>query len=448
MTINQLQTIEHYISGTRSVQIADGIEAAIAAGDLTAGEHLPTVRAFADSLGVSPTTVSAAFAKLKRRGLLQTSGRRGTAVSLRPPVSVRVGRDLDVPDGVVNLAAGNPDPLLLPGLENALHSIDASPHLYSTEVVHPDLERLARKSFAASGVAADAINVTSGALDGIERILQAHLRPGDRVAVEDPGFTGVLHLLASLGLVVVPVAVDDSGPIPEQVEGALAEGVAAFVLTPRAQNPTGAALDADRVAALQPLFKSHPEVLLIEDDHAGVVAGAPALSLCSDPPERWAIVRSVSKAYGPDLRLAVMASDAVTFSRVEGRQMVGIRWVSFILQRTVVALWRDRDVSKQLRTAAREYTRRRRGLIKALAARGIAAQGRSGLNVWIPVPEEARIVGALLEAGFAVAAGERFRLRTEPGIRVTIASLTPDDAERLADALAAALQPGRRSLSA
>ena len=83
MTINPLQTIAHYITGTRSVQIADGIEAAIAAGDLAAGEHLPTVRAFADALGVSPTTVSAAFAKLKRRGLLQTSGRRGTAVSLQ-----------------------------------------------------------------------------------------------------------------------------------------------------------------------------------------------------------------------------------------------------------------------------------------------------------------------------------------------------------------------------
>ena len=448
MTINPLQSIAHYITGPRAVQIADGIEAAIAAGDLAAGEKLPTVRALADGLGVSPTTVSAAFAKLKPRGLLVTSGRRGTAVSLRPAVSVRVGPDLAVPDGVVNLAAGNPDPRLLPGLAKALRAIDTTPHLYSTEVVHPELERLARKSFAASGVAADAINVTSGALDGIERILLAHLRPGDRVGVEDPGFTGVLHLLASLGLVSVPVAVDDSGPIPEDVERALREGVAAFILTPRAQNPTGAALDAKRVAALQPLFKAHPEVLLIEDDHAGAVAGVPALSLCGDPPERWAIVRSVSKAYGPDLRLAVMASDSVTFSRVEGRQMVGIRWVSFILQRTVVALWRDRAVSKRLRRAAQEYTRRRRRLIDALARRGIEARGRSGLNVWVPVPEETRVVSALLDAGFAVAPGERFRLRSASAIRITTAALTADDAEVLADALADALAPERRSLSA
>ena len=202
MSINQLQTIEHYITGTRYVQIADGIEAAIAAGKVAAGERLPTVRRLASALGVSPTTVSAAFAALKRRGLLVTSGRRGTAVSLRPPVSSRVGPDLPVPDGVLNLAGGSPNPQLLPALAPALAKIDSSPHLYSTEVVDAELERLARRSFAASGVKASAISVTSGALDGLERVLLAHLRPGDRVAVEDPGFTGVLHLLASMGLLV------------------------------------------------------------------------------------------------------------------------------------------------------------------------------------------------------------------------------------------------------
>src|SRR5438094_915777 len=82
-----------------------------------------------------------------------------------------------------------------------------------------------------------ALAVVGGALDGIERCLQANLRAGDAVAVEDPGFTSVFDLLASMHLRPVPVAVDERGPDPDALAGALGAGVHAFVLTPRAQNP-------------------------------------------------------------------------------------------------------------------------------------------------------------------------------------------------------------------
>jgi hypothetical protein len=74
---------------------------------------------------------------------------------------------------------------------------------------------------------------------------------------------------------------------------------------------------------------------------------------------------------------------------------------------------------------------------------GIAAHGRTGLNVWIPVREEARTVRGLADRGWAVAAGERFRIATPPAIRVTTAALTPIDAGRLAADLAAVLRPAR-----
>jgi len=159
-------------------------------------------------------------------------------------------------------------------------------------------------------------------------------------------------------------------------------------------------------------------------------------------------VRSVSKAYGPDLRLAIMASDPLTLARVEGRQLVGVRWVSFLLQRTVIALWKDAGVRAQLRAAARVYTKKRRALINALAEEGIEAFGRSGLNVWVPVPEEALVLTSLLDAGYAVAAGERFRQLSRPAIRITISVLEPEEAVPLARSLAAALRPGRRTFSA
>jgi DNA-binding transcriptional MocR family regulator len=125
-----------------------------------------------------------------------------------------------------------------------------------------------------------------------------------------------------------------------------------------------------------------------------------------------------------------------------------MRWVSHVLQRLAAALWTARTTPAVLRTAERAYTVRRRALIDALGRRGVAAHGRTGMNVWVPVPEEAVVVQALLQAGWAVAAGERFRLRARPGIRVTVSTLAPDEADPLAEAIASALRPRRAGATA
>jgi DNA-binding transcriptional MocR family regulator len=264
------------------------------------------------------------------------------------------------------------------------------------------------------------------------------------VIVEDPGFPSTFDLLGALGLASVPVPVDDSGPLPAALESALRRGAEAMILTPRAQNPTGGALDAGRAREIARVLRGYPDLLVIEDDHVVGVAGAPALTVCGGR-ARFAVVRSVSKSLGPDLRVAVVTGDAETIARVEGRQRMGMRWVSHLLQRLVVALWSDRTVAARLRAAEKTYTARRRALVRALAAHGIAAHGRSGLNVWIPVPEEAPVLAALLDAGFGLLAGERFRIASGPAIRATIARLDPADAPRLAAAVARALAPSRRT---
>jgi DNA-binding transcriptional MocR family regulator len=155
--------------------------------------------------------------------------------------------------------------------------------------------------------------------------------------------------------------------------------------------------------------------------------------------DRWAVVRSVSKVLGPDLRLATLAADPLTVSRIAGRQLLGPGWVSHLLQQTVATMCADAGSHGLLARAGHRYAARRAALVAALAERGISSHGRSGLGVWIPVEEEAAIVQALAEHGWAVGAGERFRYRTAPGIRVTITTLQPDEAHRLADDIAAAI---------
>jgi DNA-binding transcriptional MocR family regulator len=434
------------IRGENAAAIAESAERAIREGALSPGDALPTVRALAGDLGVSPATVASAYRTLRHRGLVLTQGRRGTTVAPRPPVAPAPAPP--APRGVRDLATGNPDPALLPDLAPFLAEMaDARPAtvLYGDAPYDAELLRLGARRLQRHGVPAEHVAVVGGALDGIERVLGAHLRPGDRVAVEDPGFTGILDLLGALGLVPAAVAVDDQGPRPDALERALRAGARALVVTPRAHNPTGAALGEDRAKRLRRVLERHRDVLLVEDDHAGAASGAPAVSLTASAGPRWAAVHSVSKTLGPDLRLAVMACDGTTLSRVEGRQLLGMRWVSHILQRLVVALWKDRETTARVKRAGRVYSERRGALVDALAARGIDAHGRSGLNVWVPVAEEAPVLAALLESGFAAAAGERFRIASPPGVRITTARLAPDEAPAVADAVAAALAPARRT---
>jgi DNA-binding transcriptional MocR family regulator len=429
----------YQIKGKSGNQIAASIEDAVRAGRLAPGARLPAIRALAERLGVSPTTVAGAYRELRVRGLLRGSGRRGTTVNLRPPLATPAPPP--VPAGVRDLANGNPDVAMLPRLRDVLRRLECPPLLYGGAVNREDLVRMAARGFRADGVAEGPIAILSGAMDAMERVLGAHLRPGDTVGIEDPSYSGTLDSVAALGLVAEPIALDDFGPTPRSVEAALRAGSRAIILTPRAQNPTGAAFDRRRVAALSEVLSRYPEVLVIEDDFAGPVAGAPPLTLCGRARERWAVIRSVSKALGPDLRIAVLTGDPVTIARVEGRQRLGPRWVSHILQEALVVMWSDDRIAAMVRRAAETYSARRNALIRELAKYGIAAQGRSGLNVWIPVQEEAAVAQALLGAGWAVRAGERFRMKSAPGIRVTVATLEVADAPRLARDIAAAVRP-------
>ena len=152
---------------------------------------------------------------------------------------------------------------------------------------------------------------------------------------------------------------------------------------------------------------------------------------------RWAVVRSLSKVLGPDLRIAVVAGDPLTVSRIEGRQRLGPGWVSHVLQQVAALMLGDRATAKLLARAERVYAERRRALVSALAAQGVQAAGDSGLGVWVPLAEEAAAVRELLAQGWAVSPGERYRFSSAPGIRITTAALEPAAAERLAEAIAA-----------
>ena len=430
------------VSGRTAASIAASLERHVNAGLGAAGGRLPTVRDLAATLRVSPATVAAAYKLLRARGLVAGHGRRGTRVAPSRQAPDQFLSSM-VPVGTIDLATGNPDPRLLPAAASALHGVEDDMRLYGERRDSAGLLAFASSEFEADGIPARSLAVVSGAMDAIERILREHLRPGDAVAIEDPSFPGLVDLIGATGYAAVPFDVDEEGPRPDGLAAALRRRCGAVIVTPRAQNPTGAAVTSARAADLQRVLRAFPGVVLIENDYASPISGAAFHGPRPETHRSWAVVRSTSKFLGPDLRVALVAGDDLTVGRVRARQALGTRWVSHILQQLTLALWSDPSSGRQLARASEIYAQRRGAALSALREHGIDARAPSGFNLWIPVRDEVNVVQALAARGWAVAAGERFRIRSGPGIRVTISRLQPEEAARFAADLASALRPVR-----
>ena len=430
------------IAGTSAADIADSVRTLQQRGVLRPGDLLPPVRALADQLGVNRNTVVAAYRQLTQAGVVVTRGRGGTLIAGLDPVA----QEGFAADSVLrDVGTGNPDPRLIPDLTPALASVAGRPVLYGEPVIDPDLERFALSWMqeALDPALQPHLTVTSGASDAIERLLAQSLTRDDAVALEDPCFLSTMNIVRLGGYRPVPVAVDDEGMTVAGLQAALDAGVRAVVCTPRAQNPTGASLTARRAEELRDVLDAHPYVLVIEDDHFSLLSRAPYHSLIGASHRRWALVRSVSKFLGPDMCLAVTASDDDTAERLAMRLSPGTTWVSHLLQRLVTALLTDDEVRQRIRDAARHYAARNEAFAALLTERGVPTTAGDGLNLWVPLPVPARAAGEhLMRRGWLARAGDEFVL-ADPGashrMRLTVHDLSDADAERLASDLAAAV---------
>ncbi|MEL7158272.1 MAG: GntR family transcriptional regulator, partial [Actinomycetota bacterium] len=154
--------------------IAHAIGRLISTGDLATGSRLPTVRAVARQLDVSPTTVAEAWRILQHHGAIATEGRRGTFV--RGARQVAPGRYWQVPVDpgtfALDLSTGTPDPALLPPLGPLLGRLELDPHVtsYLDAPVVPELAKRLRDDWPFEP---ELLTVVDGAQDALDR----HDRP-------------------------------------------------------------------------------------------------------------------------------------------------------------------------------------------------------------------------------------------------------------------------------
>lgn len=428
------------IQGSTTDDIVASIRSLISAGVFRPGDRLPVVRQLALELGVNRNTAAAAYRRLTEAGLVVSERRRGTHVAAPPIAGEQEG--ISENTTLIDWADGNPDPVCLPDMNQIASQCEFRHSLYGQDTLDPALRRYATAWFRDDCPLGFAYLVTHGCVDAIERLARAQLVPGDQVAVEDPCYLGTINALRLSGMRTVGVDIDAAGMRPDSLRLALASGARGILITARAQNPTGASLTAERARNIALVLQDYPEALVIVDDHFALLTSTAYQSPIPDSTTRWAVIRSLAKALGPDIRLALLACDAATVTRLQTRLAPGMTWVSHFLQALAVCCLNAAETEHTLVRAKTQYARTRDELMTMLELYEIEAPFTvDGLNVWIPLPcNEGDVVNAMARRGWLVRSSTAFDVQKKNrAIRVTIARLQPKEAARFSADLAAVL---------
>ena len=428
--------------------IATAIGRMISSGELAIGAQLPTVRQLSRKLGVSPTTVGEAWRSLAEVGAIETLGRNGSFV--RQPTGPggprryrQVAADSDHRGHfALDLSTGTPDSTLLPDLRTALARV-SSQTLTSSYLDHPVLPQLEEALRLRWPFVPEELTVVDGAMDALDRIAQVVVRLGDRVVVEHPTFPPLLDLLEKIGADVIGVEVDAQGLNISALTAALEQKPTALFLQPRAQNPTGVTMTAQRAQQIADAIvaSGHSEsITIIEDDHAGDIAVGELNSIGNHLPTRTVHIRSYSKSHGPDLRLAAVGGSGDVISAAANRRLLGPGWSSRILQAVLLELLDDQATLDSLSYARSEYSRRRQEVVQILNERNVFSTGTDGINLWVRVSDERSALMTLAAQGIGAAPGTPFLVNTHPdSMRLTVGLLgAASDLEATAQAIASA----------
>ncbi|MEV0297199.1 PLP-dependent aminotransferase family protein [Nocardia sp. NPDC050710] len=380
-----------------SVQVADGLRAAATTGLLRAEDRLPSSRALAQRLGVSRTVVAAAYDQLHAEGWI--TGRRGSGTYLttapvatpaRPAVVAGAGAGPDLLD----LLPGAPctEAIDRPAWRRAWRAAaDQSPVVRKDRAGEPEFravvaEHLLRHRGVGAG-SDTAVLCTAGTSSAVGELAAALLRPGDAVAMEDPGYQRAAGAFLAAGVRVRPVPVDADGLRVDL----LPPDVKAVYCTPAHQFPLGARMPASRRVQLVE-FARHARIPIIEDDYDGELRydTAPLPLLAAMAPDVVVHLGTTSKILSPVLGVGWMvAAPDIAAAVMAHRDRTGTG-PSPTGQRVLVEFARHGDLSRHLRRLRRLLPPRRELLVTELRRRGLAVVGDdAGSHVVVPLASAA-----------------------------------------------------------
>jgi GntR family transcriptional regulator/MocR family aminotransferase len=375
-----------------SGEIYRQIRNAIGDGRLRPGDCLPASRDLAHSLNVSRTTVTEAYDRLAGEGFVVSRIGAGTYVNnqlIRTPKektrrlagsrqpravwdSITLSRAFHKP-AQFDFRTGLPDATLFPHetwrrlVVRALRSEAVAGGVYAEPAGHRGLrEAIARHIGVSRGVqvSADDITITSGAQQSLDLVARALLSPGDRVAVEDPGYHPPRFLFQSLGAEVRGVPVDNEGIVVDQ----LPRNARLVYVTPSHQYPLGVTMSLPRRLALLD-WADRVNAAIIEDDYDSEFRfeGRPVEPLHTiDASGRVIYIGSFSKTLLPTLRLGFVATPPSCTSAVHKAKYVTDWHTSMVLQVALAQFIDQGGFARHIRKVRRVYTERHESVTKIL----------------------------------------------------------------------------------
>ncbi|MFD3556083.1 PLP-dependent aminotransferase family protein [Streptomyces goshikiensis] len=318
--------------------LADGIRLLVLEGRVPVAARLPAERELAVALGLSRTTVAAAYEALRGEGFLES--RRGagswTSVPAGNPLPARgleplppesLGSMIDL--GCAALPA--PEPWLTKAVQGALEELPPYAHTHGDYPAGlPALRRMLADRYTERGIPTmpEQIMVTTGAMGAIDAICSLFAGRGERIAVESPSYANILQLMRAAGVRLVPVAMADGlggwdmtvwRQVLRDAAPRLAYVVADF------HNPTGALASEDQRRAMVEAARSAGTVLVVDETMAELRLDpdvAMPRAVCSFDPAGSTVITvgSASKAFWAGMRIGwVRAAPDVIRSLVAAR---------------------------------------------------------------------------------------------------------------------------------
>lgn len=337
--------VEGFDRSPAYVGLADALRELIGDGRIAYGTRLPSERDLTESLGVSRTTVTRAYALLRDSAYAEARQGSGTFTRLPGGRTRALDRALwpsDVGNGVIDLvcAAATAPPGIAAAYADAVADLPAhlGGHGYFPAGM-PALQAAIAASYDARGLptAPEQIIVTPGALAATAVIGSALVGPRDRVLVESPTYPNAVQALRTGGGRLTSVPLDPSGWDLDAVAQVLARTSPRLVhVMPDFHNPTGLVMtEAERATYADALARNDAVAVVDEAHHLLRLDDAPALQPFACFSKDAVSVGSASKSVWGGLRLGWIRAPHGLVDRLT-RARVGLDLGAPVLEQLVL----------------------------------------------------------------------------------------------------------------